>query len=32
MRRDELVRLRLTDLDVFGHVAVVLGNTRRERG
>ena len=32
MRRDELVGLRLADLDVVGHVAVVLGKGRRERG
>ncbi|MFN2502754.1 MAG: tyrosine-type recombinase/integrase [Acidimicrobiales bacterium] len=32
MRRDELVGLRLLDVDVVGHVAVVLGKGRRERG
>jgi site-specific recombinase XerD len=32
MRRDELVGLRLADVDVVGHVAVVLGKGRRERG
>lgn len=32
MRRDELVGLRLADLDVVGHIAVVLGKGRRERG
>jgi site-specific recombinase XerD len=32
MRRDELVGLRLADADVVGHVAVVLGKGRRERG
>lgn len=32
MRRDELVGLRLADIDVVGHVAVVLGKGRRERG
>jgi site-specific recombinase XerD len=32
MRRDELVGLRVADVDVVGHVAVVLGKGRRERG
>ncbi len=32
MRRDELVGLRVADIDVVGHVAVVLGKGRRERG
>lgn len=32
MRRDELVGLRLADVDVVGRVAVVLGKGRRERG
>lgn len=31
MRRDELVALAVTDLDVVGHLAVVLGKGRRER-
>jgi site-specific recombinase XerD len=32
MRRDELVGLRVADVDVVGRVAVVLGKGRRERG
>jgi len=32
MRRDELVGLKVSDVDVVGRVAVVLGKGRRERG
>ena len=32
MRRDEVVGLRVADVDVVGHVAVVRGKGRRERG
>jgi site-specific recombinase XerD len=32
IRRDELVGLRVADVDIVGRVAVVLGKGRRERG